>query len=350
MLNEICKYRKIKWWRLLLFIGFLMPFVSSQGQSMSVELGRSLRYEGGFVNYWVFVENPKKAEMSNLRILYRRLNEQEYDSTNTLRGNPYKKQVKGYLIRLNIGTVAKKEWSTIQERIEILLVYENSNQQLDTLKTIETYEIQHLEDLGMRIFRPSKEKIELYEGIQTRLKVTCEKLGDNFRPSMGVIGGSRIMGKDRGLFSVVPSENKDTLTITISSSGKFIGLRKYPIKKVPPPKIVFKSNGKSFELKNGINAAVDSVFSIELIPNEEIVKLFPGQFNYNVSGILYLMKDDFILEQVGFSNGEIDFNRFRMKPNKDCYFRLLTTQIKRKNRSRSYVSELTEWMYDIPIH
>lgn len=123
----------------------------------------------------------------------------------------------------------------------------------------------------------------LYKDCGNLLNIQVPALGALYKPSFGVRGGTRIMGRKKGEVVVIPSA--PNVSISVSSGGQSIGTEKFKVRLVPKPDIkVTLPNGREANQKKGERAgAVRSLKMKAVCPDATFSSNLPKDSRYYVS-------------------------------------------------------------------
>lgn len=123
----------------------------------------------------------------------------------------------------------------------------------------------------------------LYKDCGNLLNIQVPALGALYKPSFGVRGGTKIMGRKKGEVVVIPSS--PNVSISVSSGGQSIGTEKFKVRLVPKPDIkVVLPNGKQANQKQGERAGAVRSLSVRAeCPDATFASNLPKDARYYVS-------------------------------------------------------------------
>jgi hypothetical protein len=105
-------------------------------------------------------------------------------------------------------------------------------------------------------------------------------LGAAYNPSFSANGAQVIEGSKKGVVTVVP--NAAEVTLSVSSSGNYIGAENFKVKRIPLPTIVPKDGGREINMKQGVPAPGPRSLTIDVVPDENFAAFLPNDAQYRV--------------------------------------------------------------------
>ena len=128
----------------------------------------------------------------------------------------------------------------------------------------------------------------LYMGCGNDVNIEVPSLGTEYNPKFSATGAEIQQGSQKGKAVIIPNQRK--VTVSVSSSGTFIGTETFDVKPVPRPRIVAKdNNGRDIDLKNGIKAGSVIGLRINAEAEENFKNEVPKDANYRVRNMVVIL-------------------------------------------------------------
>ncbi|MEO9483277.1 MAG: gliding motility protein GldM [Ekhidna sp.] len=120
----------------------------------------------------------------------------------------------------------------------------------------------------------------LYFNCGNALDVQVPALGTAYNPSFSAKGGDAIKGSVTGQVTVVPRQQK--VTLTVSSNGNVIGSREFGVRAIPAPTIKVFTGAGEVNQKEGISSRTPELF-LRAIPDESFAQFLPNDAKFRVA-------------------------------------------------------------------
>lgn len=129
----------------------------------------------------------------------------------------------------------------------------------------------------------AESKFPLYRNCANPLETSVPALGPAYRPAFSVDNGTAVPGAKLGTVTLYPT-NLGTCKLSVSSSGKNVGMAEFRVNPVPPPSVFLaNSTGGEVNIKNPI----PPVAGLRIIakPDETFFNTLPKEAQYRVVGV-----------------------------------------------------------------
>lgn len=122
----------------------------------------------------------------------------------------------------------------------------------------------------------------LYRNCGNKLDVQVPQLGVAYNPSFSAKNARTYAGSEKGAVTVVPTSLEE-VTLSVSSSGNFIGARSFSVRRIPAPSIViYGPDQKEVNMKTGISAKTPRIY-IKPIPDESFQQFLPDDAKFRIA-------------------------------------------------------------------
>jgi gliding motility-associated protein GldM len=128
----------------------------------------------------------------------------------------------------------------------------------------------------------------LYMGCGNDVNIEVPSLGTEYNPRFTATGAEIQQGAQKGKAIIIPNQRR--VTVSVSSSGTFIGTETFDVKPVPRPRILAKdNNGRDIDMKNGIKAGAVLGLRINAEAEENFKNEVPKDANYRVRNMVVIL-------------------------------------------------------------
>lgn len=121
----------------------------------------------------------------------------------------------------------------------------------------------------------------LYFRCGNELSIQVPALGNAYDPSFEVKGGNLINGDQKGLLTIIPTNNN--VEVSVLNAGNLIGVKKFGVRRVPKPEIQIQNRGGQISGQQGLQIAQMNSLTAAVIPDEDFKRLLPNDANYRVA-------------------------------------------------------------------
>ncbi len=121
----------------------------------------------------------------------------------------------------------------------------------------------------------------LYLNCGNELSIQVPALGSSYNPTFNVKGGSRIMGNEPGIVTIVPNAPK--VEITVVQEGNPLGTETFNVKPIPKPDIVITSRRQEIDLKSGVPVNRLRTLEANAVPDPDFAQNLPKDARYRVA-------------------------------------------------------------------
>ena len=135
----------------------------------------------------------------------------------------------------------------------------------------------HAQEPHVKLYSASA--FALYKNCGNKVMITAPELGDRFKPTYEIEGGTYIE-RAPGLLAVIPTAT--AVKLTIINEGKVLSEESMRVREIPSPTITILHNGKAINLEEGIT---DMSGNLEwrVDPFKDFAKHFPEDARYRVT-------------------------------------------------------------------
>ncbi len=335
----IGKFNKAIIYLVIAVISQLISCNNAMAQNIIVSEDTNVVMSGGYYNATLSMDNPDKIPLKDIRILWKRQSHFEYRE---IKPNKYTKG------KPTIGFYVGSTDSTKEKSYEILMEYTNSKGRADTVRKTQKYFIKKFNkgELSFKLIQGNEDF--LYLNCGNNVLVENLEMGPSFRPVFGVTGGSKIMGRDVGKVTLVPTSPK--VVLSVSSGGMLLGKKEYSVEKIPLPSILLLYNGRKVNPKKGLGPV--RTLQFKAVPNAHFKQAYPADARYQVvGGTVSLMDGDSLVVAAKIKGGRANLSSLLVEAKQGNTYHVEITRVKRMNfkGQSETVKGMGELVYDIPI-
>ncbi|MEP5612798.1 MAG: GldM family protein [Cyclobacteriaceae bacterium] len=119
----------------------------------------------------------------------------------------------------------------------------------------------------------------LFLNCGNQLNIQVPVLGNDYRPTFNVSGGSFKYGNEPGKITVLPTSRQ--VDIDVYNQKAMLGKKSFPVRRIPAPSVRPFANGKQIDLTQGISKGT-SALALSVHSDAEFQRLLPADANYRV--------------------------------------------------------------------
>ncbi|MDX1629039.1 MAG: GldM family protein, partial [Fulvivirga sp.] len=176
----------------------------------------------------------------------------------------------------------------------------------------DTYTIEHEYEVVKPVIQVKSAALQaLYMNCGNQLDVQVPALGTNYNPSFSSAQATVRKGNRPGLVTVVP-KGRTKVKLSVSNSGRLLGVETFDVKKVPPPSIEISYRGRPVDLEQGVTAASLSSLRVAAEADENFAREVPNDARYTVRRVeIKLARGGRQVKVDKFSSSNIDLRSWR---------------------------------------
>ena len=121
----------------------------------------------------------------------------------------------------------------------------------------------------------------LYLNCGNDINIQVPALGKEYNPNFKVAGGSMVVGKGKGLLTVIPKSSQ--VKIHVYNNASMLGTQTFNVRSIPKPEIKLTSNKKFVNAKEGFPVPGPRSLELSAIPDESFKNFLPKDARYRVT-------------------------------------------------------------------
>jgi len=121
----------------------------------------------------------------------------------------------------------------------------------------------------------------LYLNCGNEINIQVPALGKEYNPKFKVAGGKMVLGKGKGLVTIIPKSTQ--VKIHVYNNTNMLGTQAFNVRSIPKPEIKLTSNRKSINTKEGFPFPGPRSLELSAIPDESFKNFLPKDARYRVA-------------------------------------------------------------------